>query len=290
MPIRKILVPLMGLPADRPALDLAFAAGRQVDAHITALYAAYDALRAVAFLDDRPTGAPETPGAVGVLEAETGAKLREARANYDAAKAKWAAPPRSRPAQGLGFSAGFEISNIRMDDAVAEQGRVTDLIVLGLPAPIEGAMLATVVHAAIMETCRPVLLAPQKTHDAPFRRVAIAWNGSASATQAIGHALPFLARAEEVTVLAVENPVFAGPPASQAVDYIGWHDIAARVVKVEIGSGKPAGIALLEAASAAGADMLVMGAYSQSRVRRMIAGGVTRAVMERTGLPILLAH
>jgi nucleotide-binding universal stress UspA family protein len=36
--------------------------------------------------------------------------------------------------------------------------------------------------------------------------------------------------------------------------------------------------------------MLVMGAYSQGRVRRMIAGGVTRAVMERTGLPVFMAH
>ena len=31
-----------------------------------------------------------------------------------------------------------------------------------------------------------------------------------------------------------------------------------------------------------------MGAYSQGRVRRMIVGGVTRAVMERTRMPILL--
>jgi len=277
----------MGLPADRPALELAFRAGRTLDAHVSALYAAYDALQAVPFLDQ----AAAVAGDVNVLpKVETGNRLREARANYDAVKAKSGAPPRARPAQGIGFSATFEIANGRMDDMVAEQGRVADLIVMRLPTAQEEAMLSTVVHAAIMETSGPVILAPNDVQGEPFERIAVAWNGSASAAQAMRHALPLLSKAAEVTVLGVHNPVFGGPPAAQAVDYLGWHGIATRAVAVDVSGGKPVGFALLEAASKVGAGMLVMGAYSQSRVRRMIAGGVTRAVMERTGLPIFLAH
>jgi nucleotide-binding universal stress UspA family protein len=141
-----------------------------------------------------------------------------------------------------------------------------------------------------METSKPVLLTPNKEIADPFRRVAVAWNGSQSAAQAVHHAMAFLTAAEEVTVLDVANPVFGGPPAPQAAEFLGWHGITARTHGVEAGSGKPVGVALLEAAGQVGAGMLVMGAYSQGRVRRMIAGGVTRAVMERTGLPVFMAH
>jgi nucleotide-binding universal stress UspA family protein len=287
MPIRKLLVPVMGLPADQAALDLAFRAGRHLDAHVAALYGSYDALGAVAFMD--PTASGTLIADAGV-KPETSLRLRDARVGYDAAKAKWAVPPRNRPAEGIGFSTSFVIANGRVDDMVAEYGRVADLVVLSLPTAQEETLRATLVHAAIMETGKPVLLTPNKPVEDPFRRIAVAWNGSASAAQTLGHAMSLLGRAEEVTVLDAANPIFAGPPASQAAEYIGWHGVAARVVTVAAGTGRPAGLALLEAAGAAGAGMLVMGAYSQSRVRRMIAGGVTRAVMERTGLPVFMAH
>ncbi|MEE8544225.1 MAG: universal stress protein, partial [Alphaproteobacteria bacterium] len=40
----------------------------------------------------------------------------------------------------------------------------------------------------------------------------------------------------------------------------------------------------------AGADLLVMGAYTRSRVRRLIFGGVTREVLEGADIPLLMAH
>ena len=281
MPIGKILVPLMGLPVDRPALELAFRAGRHLDAHVAALYAAYDALSVVAEAAEAPSDA---------MSVESRNRAREARANFDAAKAKAGAPPRNRPAQGVGFSAAFVLANGRVDDMVAEHGRTADITVLTLPAGQEGTLRTTVLHAAIMETSKPVLLTPVESHPDPFRRIAVAWNGSASAAQALGHALPLLAKAEQVTVLDLKDPNFGGPPAVQAAEYIGWHGVTAQVVPLQVAPGKLLGPALVEATEAAGAGLLVMGAYSQSRVRRIIAGGVTRTVMERTRIPVLMAH
>ena len=46
----------------------------------------------------------------------------------------------------------------------------------------------------------------------------------------------------------------------------------------------------MDEAEAIGADLLVMGAYSQSRVRERVLGGVTRAIMDRADLPVLMAR
>ena len=125
MPIGKILVPLMGLPVDRPALELAFRAGQHLDAHVAGMYAAYDALSVVAEAAEPPNDA---------MSVESRTRAREARANFDAAKAKSGAAPRNRPAQGVGFSSAFVLANGRLDDMVAEHGRTADVTVLTLPA------------------------------------------------------------------------------------------------------------------------------------------------------------
>jgi nucleotide-binding universal stress UspA family protein len=39
-----------------------------------------------------------------------------------------------------------------------------------------------------------------------------------------------------------------------------------------------------------GADLLVMGAYSHSRLRETILGGVTRDVLRNMNVPVLMAH
>ena len=39
-----------------------------------------------------------------------------------------------------------------------------------------------------------------------------------------------------------------------------------------------------------GADMLSMGAYSHSRLRQLILGGVTRHVLENAEIPVLMCR
>ena len=44
----------------------------------------------------------------------------------------------------------------------------------------------------------------------------------------------------------------------------------------------------LAAASEFGTDLLVMGAYSHSRLRQLILGGVTRHVLEHSTIPLMM--
>jgi nucleotide-binding universal stress UspA family protein len=43
-------------------------------------------------------------------------------------------------------------------------------------------------------------------------------------------------------------------------------------------------------ALAAGADLLLKGAYTQSRIRQMIFGGATRHIIMESPIPVLMAR
>jgi nucleotide-binding universal stress UspA family protein len=50
------------------------------------------------------------------------------------------------------------------------------------------------------------------------------------------------------------------------------------------------GEAILAEAKAMGADLLIKGAYTQSRLRQMIFGGATNHILSAAELPVFLAH
>ena len=53
-------------------------------------------------------------------------------------------------------------------------------------------------------------------------------------------------------------------------------------------AGNSVGAGLLKAARDFDCDMLAMGAYSHSRLRQLILGGVTRHVLENSNLPVMM--
>ena len=54
--------------------------------------------------------------------------------------------------------------------------------------------------------------------------------------------------------------------------------------EVRIREDMPCGAAEL------GCDLIVKGAYTQSRLRQMIFGGTTRHILTNANLPVLMAH
>jgi nucleotide-binding universal stress UspA family protein len=56
------------------------------------------------------------------------------------------------------------------------------------------------------------------------------------------------------------------------------------------GRQKPQGESFLKEAMAAGADLLLKGAYTQSRIRQMIFGGATRHIIMDAKIPVIMAR
>ena len=76
---------------------------------------------------------------------------------------------------------------------------------------------------------------------------------------------------------------------------MGWRvddnqvGIAARARTVRSG-GRTVGQPILSEATAEGADLLLKGAYTNSRLRQMIFGGATSHILGAAELPVLMAH
>jgi nucleotide-binding universal stress UspA family protein len=80
-----------------------------------------------------------------------------------------------------------------------------------------------------------------------------------------------------------------GPPAVQAVQYLQRNGIAATLLVVDV-AGRTTGEAVLAAAQSLNCDLLIKGAYTQSRLRQMIFGGATRHILGHATLPVLMAN
>src|SRR5262249_24197072 len=119
--------------------------------------------------------------------------------------------------------------------------------------------------------------------------VLIAWNRSTEQARATALAMSLLHKANRVTVLTVIGGTeVPGPSAEQIIQYLQRNGISAEPMKVEL-DGKNTGQAILAAAQSSDCDLLIKGAYTQSRLRQMIFGGATRHILENAEIPILLA-
>jgi nucleotide-binding universal stress UspA family protein len=173
------------------------------------------------------------------------------------------------------------------EEIVVQRGRLADLLVVARPTAQMEVPSAVTFNAAVFESGRPVLVAPLEPPASLGRRVAISWNGSAEAARAVSAALPFITRAEAVCVLSVDGDDLDGEGSADLLEFLAWHGVSAENRVVAKGEGS-VGASIV--AACADADLLVMGAYTHSRLRELIMGGVTRHVLEQATPPLLMAH
>ncbi|HWF95340.1 MAG TPA: universal stress protein [Xanthobacteraceae bacterium] len=175
------------------------------------------------------------------------------------------------------------------EDFVGNYGRVFDLIVLGRPAKgRQGPRMATL-EAALFESGRPVLLAPPTPPRSIGEKILIAWNCSTEQARATAFAMPLLRKAARVIICTVEGATVAGPTGEQMARNLMRNGVPAESITVAPGQRR-AGEVMLAQADALGCDLIVKGAYTQSRLRQMIFGGTTQHILTHATVPVLLAH
>jgi nucleotide-binding universal stress UspA family protein len=174
-------------------------------------------------------------------------------------------------------------------EALGSAGRVYDLIVVGRPGEGTSAPSMAALEAALFESGRPILIAPPRAPASLGDNVVIAWNGSTETARTIAMAMPFLVKAQQVLVLSVEEGMVPGPSGVEVVQNLIRNGVAAKKKHIQA-SGRPPGRAMLDEAAAAGADLLVKGAYTHSRLRQMIFGGATSHILAHAELPVIMAH
>ncbi len=176
------------------------------------------------------------------------------------------------------------------DYFVGSYGRLFDLIVLARPGYNPRGSRMTTLEAALFESGKPVLIAPPAPRPEIGTNVLIAWNRSTEQARTNALAMPILKRAKRVVVLTVEGgAAVAGPTGEQLCDYLQLNGVPAKPMSVGL-DGRLTGEAVLAHAKALGCDLLIKGAYTQSRLRQFMFGGPTRYILSNATLPVLMAH
>ena len=185
-------------------------------------------------------------------------------------------------------SADFLIRTGRRDDLIGKYSRLADLIIV--PQPIKTTPPPSSFEAVLRDSGRPVLMVQRdKVLDAPGKRLAIGWNSSKEAAQAISSMLNNLKRADKVYVLSsqdrMEQPINAG----DVCIYLGCHGITAETAIID-NKKQSAGKALLAKSRELECDRLIVGGYSRAKIRDIIMGGVTGHLLKHADLPVIFVH
>ena len=214
-------------------------------------------------------------------------RRQAARRQFDAAVAQTKTPIATRPLCAQATTEWLDGADAD-GDPVWAVGPLADLAVVNAPGNRRSGDWK-VIEDVVFGVRRPALVVPAGHTDVSFKHPLIAWNGSVQAANAVRGALDLFESGSRITVLQAGNLVTGGISAARLTDGLGWHCFEAAAHH----SPDPAhqtGTLILEQAKALGSTVIVLGAYSHSRTRELIFGGVTDFLLRETTLPLLLAH
>ena len=257
-----------------PATEAGFALAARLGAHVLGLHVV--ALATAAFV---------SPEAVAVQVNESSHLLDEARQR---------APWWQSQLQRHGLQGEFQVVQGDTVEALCHASRWSELIVAERPCSNPDAPVGWgIVSRTVFGASAPVVVVPEGARvDQIGEHMLVAWNGSREATLAIRGALPLLKRASRITVLEGDpSPSPLGIDTLPDFNLRTWFE--RRGISAEFRPFKPGkdhGHALLEVANGMGANMIVLGAWGQSRITELVLGGVTRHLFQHSNLPLLVAH
>jgi nucleotide-binding universal stress UspA family protein len=287
MTIKSILVPLSDARTGKNALKAAVGLAKSFEAHVTALHVRPDPRAlAVDYVGEAVSGAM-VEKMMRSSQDSAAADLKSARKLFDAACAAGGLAISERGTGGKGPSASWRQETGYEDRWLQIHGRFADIVVVGRAITDADLAAKLSLETALIETGRPILLAPPKLPAKLGVNIAIAWKAGAEAARAVEAAKAFFPTVKSVTIFSAKEADADQRPEELAA-YLAWHGIKANVSKLRTSDN--VGASLLSAASRAGADMMVMGAYGHSRMRQMIFGGVTQHVIAHANIPVLMAH
>ena len=188
-----------------------------------------------------------------------------------------------------GISAGWLQHEPLTESAAAGYARVFDITVLGRPANRDNGPRMSLFEAIMFESGRPVLLAP---HDAPAtlgETILIAWNQSSETASATALSMPLLEQAKRVVVLTVEGGIVPGPTGAALTAQLKRNGVPAEEKTVAPGR-RSNGETILAEVDTIGADLIIKGAYTQSRMRQMFFGGMTSHILAAAEVPVFMTH
>ncbi|WP_193170000.1 universal stress protein [Nisaea nitritireducens] len=270
--MKQILLPFGADNADVTPVSAAARFASRFDGHVTALF--YPRLPDPVIVDPMSGGVVSYEG----IDEEVAAQREQAETQFLAMK-------HALPAD-LGGRVSVELERLSNWRQVGEESRIFDLTVVARAT--RSPHWQTLFEMALFEGGRPVMLTPE-AWDKPFGdTVVVAWNRSTETARLIGQSLPILCSAKAVHIVELEGWYASGPDGKALQSYLAGHGIKAEQHKSEAPNGP--GAKMVEISRDLGADLMLKGAYTQSRLTQLIFGGATRQILDQADIPVIFAH
>jgi nucleotide-binding universal stress UspA family protein len=281
--VKTVLLPFCDDDVSQHAFELSTRLVRDVEGYVEGLFI----LRRPQILDSGE-GDMLADSQFKELEDETRLAADRARTRFEACAADRGLPIAATTA-GNGPTAGWQEIEGTEDFVIGSHGRLFDLIVIGREFGRHWLNWRMLAESALFESGRPVLLAPQAPAGTCGENVTIAWNASTETARTVAFSVPLLRRARSVTVLSVEGWGVPGPSGNELAVYLTRTGVRATARTVPK-DGRSPGETVLHDCARSGTDLLIKGAYTQSRLRQLIFGGATRHIMAHAQLPVILSN
>jgi nucleotide-binding universal stress UspA family protein len=283
----KNLLAVIGDGTAGPVLEAALVAARRFNSHIVGLHSLTTEY-AVVFGGEM--GFSISSEVDRTLEREGHDRRDQARRLFREFMSTNGIPVGGLPPGYVGPSASWREEDGRQNAIVGMTGRIYDLILVEQPEKLASIAEATL-EDALFESGRPVLMVPKAVPATMGETVAIAWNGSTETALTVALGMPLLLQAREVVVVTVapQHMPEPGPAGEELARTLERHGLNVSL-RTAVGRQKAQGESFLREAMAAGADLLLKGAYTQSRIRQMIFGGATRHMIMESKIPVLMAR
>ena len=286
--MKSILLPLTAQSKARNVLDVAVDIAKASNASLTALFVSPDPRTTIPFMGEGLT-AEMIQDLCNAAASESDAQIANTQDMFETVLAQHGirlTEDETRDPECC--QARWLVCSGLISDHIGRRGRTADLSICAKPT-IDSADSQEIFHDLIYRSGRPVLMIPSETTATPGKHMMIAWNGRAEGARAIGAALPLLKTAAQITLLQIGQPQGDRPGVEHAADYLRDHGLSATLLN-PAPDGGAIGEQILSIADREKADMVVVGAYSHSRWREMILGGVTRHLVNHSNLPIFMSH
>jgi nucleotide-binding universal stress UspA family protein len=181
----------------------------------------------------------------------------------------------------------------KLSDTVIARSALSDLIMVDGKQMAQNPDIYRQAEVTFMSSRVPVMIMG-KDNNSSVKNIAIAWNGSPQAARAVKAALPFMRKAEKVSILQLiregntkKSGIF-NP--ETLLNTLKRHNISAEVIYDKQRTNDVA-VDLLNLAHGIHADTLVVGLYSTSRAQEVLFGGTSKTLLKKTGdLNMILSH
>lgn len=174
---------------------------------------------------------------------------------------------------------------------LVSMGYTHDMIVGSFDLP--SAVLQPAIEQILIAAGAPLALIAHAPRAARLEDMTMlyAWKPSAAAKHALRYALPLFRKARKVHLVAIEDdsePAMT-PSVQHIADYLmNVHSVATSPMVLQAADSPQ--VQLVDLYAEVGADLLVMGAYSHSRLQRLFFGDFTGHFLKKRPCNLLLAH